>query len=104
MHAEAVPHYAPRRRVNHPPRPLGTSVPRGVFIRMPCVNYFGNSELRWLDNLLYLDKRDRKIIEMWMACCTQEEIADSVGCAKSVVNEVCSEKFRETEANKPAAN
>jgi len=39
-----------------------------------------------------------------MACATQDEIAEVVGCAKSVVNEVCSEKFRETESNKPAAN
>lgn len=42
-------------------------------------------------------------MRMWLACHTQEEIGEAVGCAKSVVNEICSEAAILPEANKPAA-
>lgn len=37
------------------------------------------------------DKRDRKIREMWLACYTQEEIAEACGCVVQTVNNVISE-------------
>jgi hypothetical protein len=49
------------------------------------------------------DKRDRTIKEMWLACYPTDEIADAVGCGKATVIEVCSDEYRHTEANKPAA-
>jgi hypothetical protein len=54
-------------------------------------NHFGNSESRWVDNLLYL-------------CFTQEEIAEAVGCGKAAVSEICQKQYRDTESDKPAAN
>ena len=49
------------------------------------------------------DARDRRIFEMWLACHTQEEIAEAVGCsqgevAKSIPNGELAEQ------NKPAAS
>ena len=40
-------------------------------------------------------KVDRKIQELWMACYTQEEIAEAVGCTRDEVRGV-SEGFGET--------
>jgi hypothetical protein len=42
--------------------------------------------------------------EMWLACYTQEEIADAVGCTKETVSEICQKQFRDTESDKPAIN
>jgi DNA-binding XRE family transcriptional regulator len=39
---------------------------------------------------------------MWLACYTQEEIADAVGCTKETVSEICQKQFRDTESDKPA--
>lgn len=50
------------------------------------------------------DARNKRIFDLWMACHTQEEIAELVGCAKSQVNEVCSESAELPESNKPAAS
>jgi DNA-directed RNA polymerase specialized sigma24 family protein len=49
------------------------------------------------------DKRDRKIFDMWMACCSFDEIAEACDCGKATVSEVCSEQFLKTKANKPEA-
>ena len=50
------------------------------------------------------DARDRRIFEMWLACYTQEEIAEAVGAAVGTVNSVCSEMANLPELNKPAAS
>ncbi len=44
--------------------------------------------------------RDKKIFDLWMACYTQEEIGEIVGCVKSTVNEVLNETLFEN--GKPA--
>jgi hypothetical protein len=35
------------------------------------------------------EARDRKIFELWLACWTQEEIAESVGVHKDTADEIC---------------
>ncbi|MDR1579151.1 MAG: hypothetical protein LBS35_02240 [Synergistaceae bacterium] len=50
------------------------------------------------------EKRDARIFHMWMACFTQEEIAETVGCTKETVSEICQKQYRDTESDKPAAN
>ena len=40
---------------------------------------------------------------MWMACYTQEEIAEALSCGKPTVNEICSEMANLPKANKPYA-
>jgi DNA-directed RNA polymerase specialized sigma subunit len=48
------------------------------------------------------DRRDAKIFEMWLACHTQEEIAEALGCSVQPVKEVVSDfQCRETENPKP---
>jgi transcriptional regulator with XRE-family HTH domain len=37
------------------------------------------------------DKRDRRVRDAWMACYTQDEIAEREGISKAAVNEVCLE-------------
>lgn len=51
-----------------------------------------------------LHARNKRIFDLWLACHTQEEIAETVGCAKTQVNEVCSELANLPEGNKPAAS
>ncbi len=60
----------------------------------------------WLSRIVKdeKEKRNQKIIEMWMACYSTDEIAETCNCSKGTVSEVCSEKFQETFLNKPAAN
>jgi len=51
--------------------------------------------------------RDAKIFDMWMACHTQQEIAEAVGITKETVSEIagiCQKKFLETESDKAAAS
>jgi transposase len=37
------------------------------------------------------EKRDRTIKDMWLACYTQEEIAETVGCDQATVTRLCSQ-------------
>lgn len=37
------------------------------------------------------EARDRRIFDLWLACCTQEEIAEAVGCSVQPVKEVISD-------------
>jgi hypothetical protein len=53
------------------------------------------------------EKRDRKIIEMWMSCHTQEEIAQATNCTKETVShvvQVCQNKFHDTKSDKAIAD
>jgi transcriptional regulator with XRE-family HTH domain len=50
------------------------------------------------------EKRDRTIKDMWLACYTQEEIAETVGCTHQAVSEVLQKQFHDTEIAKPAPN
>ena len=45
----------------------------------------------------------KRILALWLACYTQEEIAKAVGCGQATVAEVLSEQYQKTEAIKPAA-
>jgi len=60
----------------------------------------------WLSNI---DKdakaaRDKRIFDMWMACYTQEEIAEATSVSKAEVNNTISSQTAELpEVNKPAA-
>lgn len=61
-----------------------------------------NSYLGDIDRALN-EKRDRTIREMWMACYTQDEIAEAVGVAKATVNDklaVCSDLEALPKSNK----
>lgn len=52
-------------------------------------------------------KRNAKIFDLWLACHTQEAIAESVGVHKDTVSEItddCRKKFCETESDKSAMN
>lgn len=50
------------------------------------------------------DRRDKRIVELWFACWTFEEIAKECGCSKQTINDiVCTEKFSKTFSDKPAA-
>lgn len=44
-------------------------------------------------------KRDEKIFEMWLACYTQDEIAEAAGCSRPNV-EVLIKEFQETKLSK----
>jgi predicted transcriptional regulator len=48
------------------------------------------------------EKRDKQIFDMWLACYTEQEIADSVGITKQAVGQICKEKYTSTELYKPA--
>lgn len=50
------------------------------------------------------EARDKRIRELWMACWTQEEIAEAVGVSVGTVNAVCSEMADLPELNKPSAS
>jgi hypothetical protein len=50
------------------------------------------------------EARDRRIFDLWLSCHTQQEIAQEVGCSKTLVNEVCSEMADLPKANKPASD
>lgn len=56
---------------------------------------------RWLEDAdrNARESRDRRIVEAWLACGTQDEIAENESVAKSVVHEVCSDfaTWRKTE-------
>ena len=41
---------------------------------------------------------------MWLACHTQEEIAEAVKCTQQAISEVIQKQFCETEIVKPSAN
>jgi hypothetical protein len=48
---------------------------------------------------------DRRIFDMWLACYTQEQIAEACGCHKDTVSEItenCRKKFSETKSDKSA--
>lgn len=52
------------------------------------------------------EKRDKKIVEMWMGCATMDQIALAVGCTKETVSQVvqvCQKKFSETKSDKSIA-
>ncbi len=48
-------------------------------------------------------KRDRRIVELWMACHSTDEIAKEVDVGKADVSKVCSELEELPISNKPAA-
>ncbi len=50
------------------------------------------------------EARNKRIRELWMACWTQQEIADEVGIVKSEINAICSQTEDLPFANKSAAN
>ncbi len=47
-------------------------------------------------------ERDKRIFGLWLACWTQEEIAESVGTSKRDVSEVCSKMADLPNLNKPS--
>ncbi len=48
--------------------------------------------------------RDKQIFDMWLACHTQQEIADTVGCTKETVSEiVCQKTEKLQKSDKPSA-
>jgi len=47
------------------------------------------------------EERNRRIFALWLACWTQQEIADEVGCVKAEVNAVCSKMADLPNMNKP---
>lgn len=49
-------------------------------------------------------KRDKKIFEMWLACHTQEKIADAVGLEQRSVGQVLEKSAELPESLKPAAS
>ncbi len=49
------------------------------------------------------DRRDREIFSMWMACFTQQDIANQVGCDKDTVSEVCRKMADLPKSDKSAA-
>lgn len=49
------------------------------------------------------DSRNRRIFDMWLACYTQDEIAQAVNVHKDTVNEVCRKSADLPESDKPAA-
>jgi len=50
------------------------------------------------------DARNKRIFDLWLACYTQQEIADAVGVHKDTVNEICRNSADLPESDKPAAN
>jgi transcriptional regulator with XRE-family HTH domain len=50
------------------------------------------------------DARDERIRDLWLACWTQQEIAEAVGVHKDTVSEVCRNLATLPESDKPAAN
>lgn len=50
------------------------------------------------------EARDRRIFDLWLACYSVDEIADTCGVGKATVSEICSEAANLPESNKPAAN
>ena len=50
------------------------------------------------------ESRNKRIFELWLACYTQQEIADAVGCSKGEANNmICSQTEELPKMNKPAA-
>jgi hypothetical protein len=47
--------------------------------------------------------RNRRIFEMWMACYTQEEIAERENVNKDTVNEICREMANSPKSDKALA-
>lgn len=47
--------------------------------------------------------RDKKIFDLWLACCTQEEIAEECGCERSAVDHVLRETAKLPDGAKPPA-
>jgi hypothetical protein len=44
--------------------------------------------------------RDRRIFDLWMACHTQQEIGEAVGCHKDTVSEICRKMAELPESDK----
>ncbi len=49
------------------------------------------------------EARDKRIFEMWMACSTQQEIADVENVSKMEVSRTCNDTAELPESYKPAA-
>lgn len=49
------------------------------------------------------EARDKRIFELWLACWTQEEIAEAVGVPRTTVEEVLTKSAELPESSKPAA-
>ena len=69
----------------------------------------GNSKAYTLSRLevLPVPARDRKIFTMWLACCTQQEIAEEVDSGKKTVDDISatfSGLVSENQTAKTAAN
>ena len=45
------------------------------------------------------EKRDRKIFDMWLACCSTDEIAEACGCDKATVSRVAEELLQSVSKN-----
>jgi hypothetical protein len=65
--------------------------------------------LRLHPNRSHIDKgskesRDRRIFDMWMACYTQEEIAENSGCDQDTVSAIVRKSAELPESVKPAAS
>lgn len=50
------------------------------------------------------EARDKTIFDLWLACHTQEEIAEAVGCPRTTVEEVLTKTAVLPESSKPAAD
>jgi hypothetical protein len=50
------------------------------------------------------EKRNKRIFDLWLACHTQEEIAEEVGVTKETVSEICQKSAELPESDKPAAS